>query len=137
MAQIILTGNVGHGELKFTNNGKAVLEFTVADNLRVLNRQSNVWETKSTMWWRVTVWEKQAEDLAPEVVKGARVVVVGDVHSREYEKDGATRTVYDVKGKTVAVVPRGDAKGGAFSGAGAASGDPWSAPANNTDEAPF
>jgi single-stranded DNA-binding protein len=85
----------------------------------------------------VQVWEKQAEDLAPEVVKGARVVVVGDVHSREYEKDGATRTVYDVKGKTVAVVPRGDAKVGAFSGPGAASADPWSAPAVSTDEAPF
>ena len=137
MAQIILTGNVGRSELKFTNNGKAVLEFTVADNLRVLNRQSNVWETQSTTWWRVTVWEKKAEDLAPHVVKGARVVVVGEVHSRDYDKDGVTKTVYDVKGKTVSLVPGGEKSSG-FSGGGAVKDDPWSAGAtNNTDTPPF
>jgi len=127
MAHVIITGNVGNSELKFTPGGKAVLEFTVADNLRQLNKQTNTWETKSTTWWRVTVWEDHAERLAADVVKGARVVVVGDAHSRDYEKDGATRTVYEVKGRTVAIVPRGDAKPAGSTFNASAETDPWAA----------
>lgn len=123
MANITIRGNIGgEPELRFTPGGKAVLNFTVADNLSKRNA-SGEWENISTTWWRVQVWEKDAENLAETLSKGDRVIVEGTVHSRDWEdKDGAKRTSFDVTGRTVGIIPKGP---GGAQRVTAPAGDPW------------
>src|SRR5690554_7152393 len=105
MADITLTGNVGSSELRFTQGGKALLSLSVAENHR--KRDGNGWADDGTTWWRVTVWERQAEALAEHVHKGDRVIVTGTVRSREWEdQEGQKRTAYDVTARHVGVVPK-------------------------------
>lgn len=105
MADIQITGVLGRdAELRFTPGGEAVLNLSVADDLR--RKNGNEWETVSTTWWRCALWGRQAESLVEHLVKGTRVVVLGQVHERKYEKDGQERSSFDVKARTVAVVPR-------------------------------
>ena len=108
MADIQISGNVGQSELKFTQGGSAYLRFSVAENHR--KKTGNEWVDDGTTWWNITVWDKLAERLAEAVVKGARVVVTGTVRSREYEKDGETRTAIGVTARQVGIVPRDDSR---------------------------
>lgn len=105
MADITVTGIIGQdASLKFTPGGDAVLNFSVADDLR--RKNGDRWETVSTTWWPVALWGKQAEAMAEHLRKGTRVVVIGTVHERKYTHQEQERSSFDVKARTVAVVPR-------------------------------
>lgn len=125
MAEIQISGNVGQSELKFTQGGSAYLRFSVAENHR--KKTGNEWVDDGTTWWNCTAWDRQAEALAEAVVKGARVVVTGTVRSREYEKDGETRTAYGINARTVGVVPKLDAPRPS-----APAADPWGTGADSS-----
>lgn len=133
MADISFQGNIGNSELRFTNSGKALLSFSVAENHR--KKDGTQWIDDGTTWWRVTAWEKQAEALAEHAVKGARVIVTGQVRSREYEKDGEKRTSYDVTARHVGIVPKSDAPRQQQPAQPA--DDPWSTQGAGSDEPPF
>jgi single-strand DNA-binding protein len=141
MASLSIIGNIGQEpELKFTNSGKAVLNFSVADTLRRKNQQTGEWEDVSTTWWRVQVWEKTAETLAEHLHKGVRVMVDGTVHAREFEKDGVKRLSYDVTARSVGIMPK--AAQGAARPVAVPASDPWAAPPASSggfpnDEPPF
>ncbi len=137
MADITLTGNTAaEPELRFTPNGKAVATFSVAENHR--RKVGTEWQDDGTTWWRVTVWDKQAETLAETLGKGQRVLVVGQIKSREYEKDGEKRTSYDVTARHVAVIPK-QQQGASSAPAGGQAGDPWGTAAAScgNEPAPF
>ena len=109
MAELTLTGNLGSdSELTFTPNGKAKLEFSVGDTPRRLNPQTREWEDAGeTTWWRVTLWEEEAEAKAEHLVKGTKVYVVGNAGVRTFEKkDGSKGFSAEVKPKHVFVIPK-------------------------------
>jgi single-strand DNA-binding protein len=113
MTNLTITGNVGSIELKFTSAGKAVVSISVADTRRRFNKDTNAWEDAGTDWHRVTAWEKKAELYAETINKGDRVVVVGDLVSREYETtSGGKRTAWDIKADTIGIVPKAKSSGG-------------------------
>ncbi|HLR97252.1 MAG TPA: single-stranded DNA-binding protein [Jiangellaceae bacterium] len=135
MADITITGNTAaEPELRFTPNGKAVATFSVAENHR--RKVGNEWQDDGTTWWRITVWERQAETLAETLGKGDRVLVTGTVRSREWEKDGEKRTSYDVTARHVAVIPKAQ-QGQQQAPAGGQQGDPWAAGQSFGNEPPF
>jgi single-strand DNA-binding protein len=86
-------GNVGRQPegLKYTNNGLAVLKFSLADT-----RGKD--EQKKTSWYDVVVFDKQAEAVAEHISKGDRLIVVGRFQVDDYEKKDGT------KGKRVELV---------------------------------
>ena len=136
MADITLTGTIGRdSEIRFTPSGDALLSFSVADDLRKKNAAGQ-WETASTTWWPVALWGRQAEALVEHLKRGTRVLVVGTVHERKYEHNGEQRSSFDVKAKTVAVVPRADSPA-ARSSSGGFDADPWATLQPSTEEAPF
>lgn len=105
MAFLTIVGNVGGVELKFTPNGKAVCEVSVAENHNRKNEQTGQWETESTTWRRVSFWENQAEAVADQVQKGDRVIVAGDEKLREYErKDGSKGASLEMRGRHIGKV---------------------------------
>src|SRR5690625_2181907 len=102
MAFTTVIGNVGDVQLKFTPNGKAVCEVSVAENHNRKNEQTGQWETESTTWRRVAFWENQAEAVASEIQKGDRVIVTGDEKLREYERqDGSKGASLEMRGRHI------------------------------------
>ena len=139
MAQIEIVGNLGgDAEIKFVPSGDAVLNFSVADTFSRKNKTTNEWEEVSTTWWRVAFWGKQAETYAEHLKKGTRVTVSGVVHSREWTTDaGEKRLSFDVKARTVGIIPRLN-QAGSVARSTPTADDPWSAGATNSnDEPPF
>lgn len=137
MADIQIVGNVGNIDLRYTPSGKAALNLSIAENHRRRD-QSGEWQDDGTTWWRATVWDRQAETLAETLTKGDRVLVTGQVRSRDYEKDGEKRTVYDVNARHVAVIPKAPRNNAP---AGGQSNDPWATAATPgdgfSDQPPF
>lgn len=90
----ILIGNLGRDpELKRTNSGKAVCEFSVATSGR---------DSQKTDWHRVIVWDQQAELCAKFLSKGRQVYIEGRIQYREFEdKEGNKRTSTEIVAHTV------------------------------------
>ena len=88
-------------ELRFTPNGGAVANFTVASNPRKFDRQANDWVDGTATFWRCEAWTRGklqlAENVAESLRKGSPVVVYGELRSREYEtRDGEKRTATEL-----------------------------------------
>lgn len=85
------TGNVGgDAETRHIPSGEAVVGFNVAV-------KSGYGDKAATTWVRCAIWGKRGEAVAPYLLKGQLVGVVGEVTNREYEKDGQKRYSLDVR----------------------------------------
>lgn len=94
---ITITGNLGRDpEVKFTPDGVAVAEFSVAVQHR--KRDGDTWvDDGEPDWYRVTAWRYDAEAAAEELVKGTPVRVTGTFRPRTYTtKSGEVRTTLEV-----------------------------------------
>ena len=152
MTSVTIIGNLtGEPELKFVNSGKAVASFTVAESKRVKGADGS-WTDGESTFWRVSIWDTAAENLAESLSKGQRVIVVGDAKQRSFEVNGEKRTVIEVTASEVgpslkwatAKVEKSAGKPSGFaskpSNPTPASDDPWNAsPAIGGDDsqAPF
>ena len=132
MADTTIIGNVGEPSLKFTNSGKAVLEFSLAENHSKKNQQGG-WDEDGTTWRRVSIWDNKAQALADVLKKGDRVIVTGSERIREWEsKDGGKGQSLELNAREVGIVPRAAKSGGQQGGRQQFSqpaSDPWAAPA--------
>lgn len=127
---ITLVGNLtADPELRFTPQGAAVANFTVASTPRTFDRQTNEWRDGDAMFLNCSVWRQAAENVAESLTKGMRVIVQGRLKSRSYEtREGERRTVFEVEVEeigpslkyAVASVRRnsGGGGGGGYSGGG-------------------
>jgi single-strand DNA-binding protein len=121
-------------ELRFTPAGAAVANFTIAATPRVFDRVSGEWRDGETLWMRCSIWRDAAEHVAESLHKGDRVIAIGKLKQRSYEKDGEKRTVMEMEvdeiGPSLRWVNVKLAKaartnsGGGF-GSATASADPW------------
>ena len=95
---ITLIGNLtADPELRFTPNGAAVANFTVASTPRTFDRQTNEWRDGDSMFINCSVWRQYAENVAESLSKGTRVIVSGRLKARSYEtREGEKRTVFEV-----------------------------------------
>jgi len=94
MNKVLLIGRlVKDPELKTTNNGIAVANFSLAVDREFKDESGN----KITDFFEITVWRKQAENCGKYLKKGSKVAVVGSLQNRSYEdKQGVKRTVTDI-----------------------------------------
>ena len=102
--QITFSGNVvDEVQLRFTPSGAAVANFRVASTPRTFDKNTSTWVDGEATFLTVNVWRQQAEQVAETLQKGMRVVVVGALKPRSYEKDGQKRTVFEIEAEDVAV----------------------------------
>ena len=74
---ITVVGNLtAPPELRFTPNGAAVANFTVASTPRTFDRQSNEWKDGEALFLRCSVWKEVAENVAAVV---QRTVLPGNM----------------------------------------------------------
>lgn len=104
--KIILVGNLGRDpEMRYTPSGQAVCNLSVATN-RVWNRDGE--QQKETVWFRVTVWGRQAESVNQYLRKGRAILVEGRMNPDENgnpriwtSNDGQPRASFEVTAQTV------------------------------------
>jgi single-strand DNA-binding protein len=93
--QTILVGHLGGApELRYTQNQKAVLNFSMATSSAVPpSRDGEEWGER-TEWHRVVIWGPRAEGLSKILGKGFRVCIVGELRTREWQdkQDNTQRT---------------------------------------------
>ena len=101
--KIMFIGNLGRDpEMRYTPNGKAVTQFTVAVNQSKPDPNAPSGWTDETDWFRVSVFGDRAERVADQVKKGSKVFVEGRFKSREFEgNDGQKRTSLDITADNV------------------------------------
>lgn len=125
---ITVVGNLtSDPELRFTPNGAAVANFTVASTPRMFDRQANEFKDGETLFLRCSVWREMGENVAESLQRGTRVVVQGRLKSRSFEtKEGEKRTVMELDvdevgpslRRATAQVTKNERSGGGFSGGG-------------------
>lgn len=83
---VIISGNLTRDpELKYTPSGKAVVQFTVANNNKYTRDGQAVEEVS---FIKVTAWDKTAEHVAQYLAKGSGVLIEGRLKQETWEKDG-------------------------------------------------
>ena len=75
---ITVIGNLtADPELRWTQSGAAVADFTVASTPRTYDRNAGEWRDGDTLFIRCSVWRETAENVAESLRKGMRVIVQG------------------------------------------------------------
>lgn len=96
---ITVVGNLtSDPELRYTQNGLAVANFTIASTPRSFDRATNDWKDGDALFLRASVWREFAEHVASSLTKGSRVVATGRLKQRSYEtKEGEKRTSIELE----------------------------------------
>jgi single-strand DNA-binding protein len=88
--KVQLIGHLGKdAEMRYTQSGAAVTNFTLATNRSV--RQPDGSFAEETEWHAIVTWEKLAETANQFLRKGSKVYVEGRLQTRSWEQDGQTR----------------------------------------------
>ena len=96
---ITVIGNLtADPELRWTGNGAAVADFTIASTPRTYDRNAGEWKDGESLFLRCSVWRNAAENVAESLRKGMRVIAQGRLVQRSYEtKEGEKRTVVELQ----------------------------------------
>src|SRR6195952_5305143 len=144
-------------ELRYTQGGLAVANFTIASTPRTFDRTANDWKDGEALFLRASCWREFAEHVAGSLTKGSRVVATGRLRQRSYEtKEGEKRTSIELEVDEIgpslryatAQVTRASGGSGGGGGRGQVGGgnggggggrpqsqpqsDPWGAPAGGS-----
>jgi len=142
---ITVVGNLtADPELRYTQNGLAVANFTIASTPRTFDRQANEFKDGDALFLRASVWKDVAEHVAASLTKGSRVIAQGRLRQRSYQdREGQQRTSIELEVDEIgpslryatAQVTR--AAGGGQRGGGQQSGggQAWTTPSAEPDQA--
>lgn len=158
---ITVVGNiVADPELRFTQNGLGVVNFTIASTPRTFDKTSNEWKDGEALFLRCSAWREFAEHIAGSLTKGTRVIAQGRLGQRAYEtKEGDKRTSIELEVDSIGpdlryattTVTRAPQSGGNSSPRGAqgqpqqeepwaqsaSQGEPWAGGASDDQSVPF
>lgn len=136
---VIIAGYLGRDpELRYTGDGTPVANFSVATSRRWSGQDGTAHD--ETVWFRVTVWRRQAEICNQYLSKGRPVLVEGELKPDPETggprmwtgNDGTTRASFEITARTVRFLGgRGD--GAPMGGTGGS----LEAPPAEEDEIPF
>lgn len=99
--RVLLSGRLTRDpELRYTPNGNAVCNFSLAVNRRHKD-QSGRWQDDTT-FINVVAWQAIAENVNKYLHKGSPVMVEGRLESRSWETEtGQKRTVIEIRADSV------------------------------------
>lgn len=97
--EITVVGNLtADPELRYTQSGLAVANFTIAHNSRVFDKQTNTYKDGEPVFLRTSAWRQLGEHVAASLVKGQTVIAKGDLVQRQFndKNTGEKRTSYEL-----------------------------------------
>lgn len=111
--KVMLIGRLGKDpEIRYTQGGMAVVNFTVATNEDWMDKASGEKKEK-TEWHRIVAFGKLGEICGKYLAKGKQVYVEGRLQTRSWEQDGVTRYMTEIVADQMQML---DAKGGGEGG---------------------
>jgi single-strand DNA-binding protein len=142
---ITVVGNLtADPELRYTQSGVPVANFTIASTPRTFDRASGEWKDGDALFLRASVWREFAEHVAGSLTKGMRVIAQGNLRQRNYEtREGERRSSIELDVQEIgpslryatAQVTRSAAPAGGFGG-GRSGGAPQQIPGGAPQAAP-
>ena len=105
MAQITVVGILGKDpEIKFFQDF-SICNFPLAYTPR--EKKNNEWVDGETVWFKVGVGGKEAENTVERFAKGDRVVVVGKLKVSSYtDKDGNQKQGLEIRAESIGLIPK-------------------------------
>ncbi|MFE6966689.1 single-stranded DNA-binding protein [Agromyces sp. NPDC057679] len=96
---VTVVGNLtADPELRYTQNGLPVANFTIASTPREFDRVANEWKDGEALFLRAAAWREMGEHVAGSLSKGSRVIASGRLKQRSYEtKEGEKRTTMELE----------------------------------------
>lgn len=93
MNKVVLMGRLTKdAELRTTTSGTPIASFTLAVDRAGKNKDGE----RETDFIYVSAFGKTAEVVNQYFSKGERMLIEGELRSRQYEKDGERRTIHEV-----------------------------------------
>ncbi|AIE85539.1 single-stranded DNA-binding protein [Fimbriimonas ginsengisoli] len=135
--RVILIGRlVRDPELRTTNTGKSVVEFSIAVDKRFKPQDPS---QPTADFFRCKAWDKTAEFVSNYLSKGRLAAVEGRIETRKFvDKEGNNREIFEIVADSVQGLdrPRDDAPGNAGGGQsyGGGGGRPAGGAAPSPDE---
>jgi single-strand DNA-binding protein len=84
-------------DLRWTPNGVAVANFTIAHTPQMFDKNRNEWVDGTALFLRGAVWREYAEHVAASLFKGMNVIAVGKLRQVDWEdKDGNKRSSFEL-----------------------------------------
>ena len=108
--KVMLIGNLGRDpEVRYTQGGKAVANFTLATNEVWLDKDGN--KQEQAEWHKIVAWGKLGEICGQYLSKGKRVYIEGRIRSNKWkDKEGNDRTTIEINATDMIMLDaRGDA----------------------------
>ena len=101
MNQVALVGSLTDDiELRYTQSGLAVANFTVANFTVAVSRKerhNGQWHDVTDGFFRCTAWRQVADNAAASFKKGSRVMVSGRLVQRTFETEGQRRSTVETQ----------------------------------------
>lgn len=95
---ITIVGNLtADPEVRATQGGQSVANFTIASTPRIFDKQTNEWKDGDALFLRASAWRELGENIARSLTKGTAVIAQGRLKQRTYEKDGVNHTVVELE----------------------------------------
>lgn len=96
--KVMIIGNLGRDpELRYTQRGTAVCNFTVAVNRPGRADENGQRTEDETEWFSVVAWDKLAETCSQFLQKGRKIYVEGRLQTRSWDgPDGQKRSRVEV-----------------------------------------
>jgi len=96
---ITVVGNLtADPELRYTQNGLPVANFTIASTPRSFDRTAQEWKDGDALFLRTSCWREFAEQVAGSLTKGMRVIATGRLRQRAYQdREGIQRTAIELE----------------------------------------
>ena len=117
--KVMLIGNLGRDpEMRYTPNGTAVANFSIACNRTYTDREGQ--RQEETEWVRIVCFARQAEIAGQYLQRGSPIFVEGRLQTRSWEdQQGQTRYMTEVVANNFQFLgSRGGGGGGDFGGGG-------------------
>lgn len=103
MNQITIAGHLGADpEVRFTSSGKKVTTLRVAARARRSGKDE-------TIWWKVTIWGEQFDNIIPYFKKGSPIIVVGELNKPEIftDREGRPQVSMSITANNILFSPFG------------------------------
>ena len=127
--KLIIVGNLGNDpEMRYTPSGQAVTNLSVATNRRWTDNGGQ--QQEETIWFRVSVWGKQAETCNQYLTKGQKVLIEGRLTPDKEtggprvwtDQNGKPKASYEMTAFEVRFLGSRGEGGGNFNGGGTPAG---------------
>lgn len=103
-------------ELKYTSNGFAISNFSIAVNRRRKNGEQ--WMEEAN-FFDISLYGKAAESLKQYLIKGKQIAIDGELRQDRWEQDGQPRSRVVIAANNVQLLGGGSASSGASYGSNA------------------